>query len=114
MIEFFMIGNLGADAISNMAGSKPVINFAICHSETWKKRQDAEEVKKYWVDCAFFVDNPELAKLLTKGTQVYVKGRPEVKMHVPKGGDPVAVQYLIVSKVEILSKRRKENVLDNL
>lgn len=111
MIEFFMIGNVGSDAVVNTANSKPVINFQLCHSEPTKRRLNSEGNKKYWVDCAYFVDNPELVKLLAKGTQVYVKGKPDVKVHVPKGGDPVAVQYLIVSKVEILSARRKEPTL---
>ncbi len=106
MIEFFMIGNLGADAVENEVNSRKIINFAVCHSETWKKRNVEE--KKYWVDCAFFTDNPELVSMLTKGTQVYVKGTPEVKVHVKQNGDPIAVQYLRVSKVEILSKKKKE------
>lgn len=112
MIEFFMIGNLGSDAVLNTThNAKPIINFSVCHSDSWKKRVGPEEVSKYWVDCAYFVDNPDLLKLLTKGTQVYVKGKPDVKIHVPKGGDPIAVQYLIVSKIEILSKKKKEEMV---
>lgn len=109
-----MIGNLGADAVINKIGDRSVINFSLCHSETWRKRQEEEGTKKYWVDCAYFVDNPELAKLLTRGKQVYAKGKPEVKIHVPKNGsDPIAVQALIVSKVEILSSKKKEEVSDH-
>ena len=109
MIEFFMIGNLGADAIMNDNNGKKIINFSVCHSESWKKRNVEE--KKYWVDCAYFTDNPELVPLLTKGTQVYVKGTPDVKVHIKKdSGDPIAVQYLRVSKVEILSKKKREEL----
>lgn len=107
MIELFMIGNLGADAVLNTANERPVINFSVCHSDTWKRRNQDE--KKYWVDCAYFVDNDALVGLLTKGTQVYVKGTPDIGIHIKKeNNEPVAVQYLRVSKVEILSKKRKE------
>jgi single-strand DNA-binding protein len=106
MIEFKIIGNLGADAVLNTANARPIINFAVCHSESWRKRNGEE--KKYWVDCAYFIDNPELLALLKKGSLVYVAGTPNVGVHVPKGGDPIGVQYLRVSKVEILSKKKRE------
>ena len=110
MIDFFIIGNLGADAVLNKTNdSKSVINFSICHSETTKKRQEANEVKKHWVDCAYFIDSPELLELLTKGTLVYAKGFPSTKIHM-KNGTPMSVQYLRVSKIEILSKKRKEEL----
>ena|SRR5688572_28415784 len=110
MIEFFMIGNLGGDAVLNMANGKPVINFSVCRIETWKKRMGEDDSnKKIWVDCAYYVDNPELLKLLSKGTQVFVKGTPSVKMHYPKGGDPFALQHLTVSKVDILSIKKRDS-----
>jgi single-strand DNA-binding protein len=109
MIEFFIIGNLGADAVMNeTTDKKSIINFAVCHSEQWRNREGNREEKKHWVDCAYFNDSKELLEMLKKGVQVYAKGAPSVKVHVPKGGDPIAVQYLRVSKMEVLSKRRKE------
>ena len=112
MIEFFIIGNLGADAVMNVANSKRIINFAVCHSEQWRNRETGgKEEKKHWVDCAYFSDSEELLAMLKKGTQVYAKGVPDVKVHVPKnGGDPVAVQYLRVSKIEVLSKKKREEI----
>lgn len=111
MIEFFMIGNLGADAVMNIAGGRNIVNFAVCHSESWKNREGNKQEKKQWVDCAYYSDSQELLGMLKKGIQVYVKGTPEVKVHVPKGGDPIAVQYLRVSKIEILSKKKREETL---
>jgi single-strand DNA-binding protein len=109
MIEFFIIGNLGADAVMNEAtDGKKIVNFSICHSETTKKRQEFQEIKKHWVDCAYYSDSTELLDLLKRGTQVYAKGSPSVKIHVKIDGTPVAVQYLKVSKIEILSKKRRE------
>jgi len=109
MIEFFIIGNLGADSVMNKIGERSVINFAVCHSEVWKSRPENKESKKYWVDCAYLSDSVELLEMLSKGTQVYVKGTPEVKVHVKKDGTPTAVQYLKVSKIEVLSKKKKED-----
>jgi single-stranded DNA-binding protein len=111
MIEFFIIGNLGADAVMNETKDfKKVINFSVCHSETTKKRQEEQEIKKHWVDCAYFVDSTELLDLLKKGTLVYAKGFPSTKVHKQKDGTPISVQYLRVSKVEILSKKRREEL----
>jgi single-strand DNA-binding protein len=109
MIEFSIIGNLGADAVMNTFGEKKIINFAVCHSEVWRSRPENKEQKKYWVDCAFYSDSQELLEMLKKGTQVYAKGTPDVKVHVKKDNDPVATQYLKVSKVEVLSKKRRED-----
>lgn len=106
MIELFMIGNLAADAVMNEGNPKPILNFAVCHSETWKNNNKGE--KKYWVDCAYYSDSEELLNLLRKGTKVYVKGTPDIGIHIKKDNDPIAVQYLKVSKIEILSHSRKE------
>lgn len=108
MIEFSMTGNLGADAVMNKMGDRTIINFNVCHSETWRNREENKDVKKYWVDCAYLSESEELLKLLLRGALVYVRGTPETKVHVKKDGTPTAVQYLRVSKVEILSKKKKE------
>lgn len=109
MIELTMIGNLGSNATINETPSRRgVLNFNVCRSEVIKKRLEASgEEKKQWVDCAYFSDDTELLKLLTKGTLVFVKGWPDVKIHVRKDGTPTAVQYLKVSKIEILSKKKE-------
>lgn len=110
MIEFFIIGNLGADAVMNVAEGRSIINFSVCHSESWKNREGNKEEKKQWVDCAYYSDSQELLGMLKKGVQVYAKGSPSVKIHIPKGDnrDPIPVQYLRVSKMEVLSKKKKE------
>ena len=110
MIEFFMIGNLGADAVENVAAGQKVINFSVCHSESTKRRNAENGVVKNWVDCAYYADNAELLGMLTKGVQVYVKGFPLVKIHINKEGDPIPVQYLRVHKIEVLSRKRKEDL----
>lgn len=110
MIEFFMIGNLGADAVMNVANGRNLLNFAVCHSESWKNREGNKQEKKQWVDCAYYSDSQELLEMLKKGTHVYVKGSPEVKVHINKEGDPIAVQYLRVSKIEVLSKKKREEM----
>ena len=111
MIEFFIIGNIGADAVMNEANGRKLINFAVCHSEQWKNREGNKEEKKQWVDCAYYSDSQELLAMLRKGVKVYAKGSPDVKVHVPKnGGDPVAVQYLRVSKIEVLSHKKREEL----
>lgn len=109
MIELTIIGNLGADAVmnENPSSGKKILNFNICRSEVVKKRMEhAGEEKKQWVDCAYYCDDNELLKLLTKGTLVFAKGWPDVKVHIKTDKTPVAVQYLKVSKVQILSFKK--------
>lgn len=109
MIELTIIGNLGADAVmnENKNNGRFIINFNICRSEVVKKRlSESGEKVIQWVDCAFFSEDRDLLKLLTKGTLVYAKGWPDVKIHTKKDNTPVAIQYLKVSKVEILSIKK--------
>lgn len=108
MIEFSMTGNLGADAVMNEVNGKKIVNMNICHSEAWRNREENKENKKYWVDCGYFCESEDLLKMLLKGTLVYVRGTPDVRIHIKKDNTPVAVQYLRVSKIEVLSKRKKE------
>lgn len=110
MISFSIIGNLGADAVMNKNGEKSIINFSVCHSETTRKRQEEQGIKKHWVDCAYFIDSPDLLELLKKGTLVYATGFPSTKVHILKDGTPTGVQYLRVAKIEILSKKRREEL----
>jgi single-stranded DNA-binding protein len=107
MIELFIVGNLGADAVANVAGGRPVINFNVCHSESTKRRNIENGILKVWVDCAYYVENPELVSLLTKGVKVVVKGHPFVKTHINKEGDPISVQCLRVRTMEVLSSQKK-------
>lgn len=112
MIELTVIGNLGADAVmnENKTTGKKILNFNICRSEVVKRRMEAAgDEKKQWVDCAYFSDDEDLLKLLTKGTLVFVKGWPEARVHIKKDGTPSPVQYLKVSKVEVLSIKRAAN-----
>lgn len=46
MIEFFIIGNLGADAVMNEHDGRHIVNFSVCHSEQWKNREGNKETKK--------------------------------------------------------------------
>ena len=108
MIEFSMTGNLGADAVMNEFNGVKILNFNVCHSETWKNREENKESKKYWVDCAYFSESVELLSMLKSGTLVYVRGTPDTKVHVKKDGTPIAVQYLRIAKLEVLSKRKRE------
>ena len=111
MIEFKIIGNLGKDAVMNESEGKKIINFSVCHSESHNKRNsEGKETKQFWADCAYNSESEDLLKLLTKGTLVYATGKPDTKVHIKANGDPVAVQYLRVHKVEILSKKRREEL----
>lgn len=107
MIVFSMTGNLGNDAVMTEANGKKVINFNVCHSESWKTKEGERSSKQYWVDCDYFSEDEILLKMLTKGSLVHVSGgKVESRIHFRKSDNaPMPIQYLKVSKVEILNQK---------
>ncbi len=72
MISATVTGNIGKDCRTGSAGDTPVVNFSIA-----SRRYDgaAKEEKTDWVEVSFFGGRAEkLAKYLTKGSRVAVRG----------------------------------------
>jgi single-strand DNA-binding protein len=105
MIKMQIIGRLGKDCIVNTVNGKNVINFSLAHSEKFKDSQGAMQEKTIWVDCAYWTDRTAVAQYLTKGTQVYADGQPELKTFQRNDGTPGTSLSLRVREVQLLGGR---------
>ena len=105
MIKLQIIGNLGKDCVVNTVNGKNVINFTVAHSEKYKDSQGATQEKTIWVDCAYWTDRTAVAPYLTKGTQVFVEGSPEVRSFTRQDGTAGASLSLRVREVQLLGGR---------
>ena len=109
MIKMQVIGNLGKDCVVNNVNGKSVINFTVAHTEKYKDSQGNNQEKTTWVDCAYWTDRTAIAPYLTKGTQVFVEGQPEVRSFTRNDGTAGASLSLRVREVQLLGRRGDNN-----
>ncbi|MDQ3844434.1 MAG: single-stranded DNA-binding protein, partial [Bacteroidota bacterium] len=107
-----VIGNLGKDCVVNNVNGKSVINFTVAHTEKYKDSQGTNQEKTTWVDCAYWTDRTAVAPYLTKGTQVFVEGTPEVRSYTRNDGSAGASLSMRVREVQLLG-RKGDNVAGN-
>jgi single-strand DNA-binding protein len=105
MIKLQIIGRLGKDCIVNTVSGKNVINFSVAHSEKYKDSQGVQQEKTIWVDCAYWTDRTAVAQYLTKGTQVFTEGTPEIRTFTRQDGTAGASLSLRVREVQLLGGR---------
>jgi single-strand DNA-binding protein len=105
MIKMQVIGNLGKDCIVNTVNGKNVMNFTVAHTEKYRDSQGNNQEKTTWVDCAYWSDRTGVAPYLTKGTQVFVEGTPEVRTFTRQDGSAGASLSLRVREVQLLRGR---------
>ena len=105
MIKLQVIGNLGKDCVVNTVNGKNVINFTVAHSEKYRDSQGNNQEKTIWVDCAYWTDRTAVSPYLTKGTQVFVEGSPEVRSFTRQDGTAGASLSLRVREVQLLGSK---------
>lgn len=109
--RYQFIGNIGADAqVRVLDGStQAVISFSVAVTEKWKNQQGAQQEKTYWVRCSIWrkSDQTAIAQYLTKGTMVYVEGKPEARAYVDGQGNAAASLEVNVSDVQLLSSSQR-------
>lgn len=98
-----VIIRLGADAVVNESSNgNTVINFDGAATEKWKDKQGNKQEKTTWYRCSWWLNNTGIAQYLTKGTQVYVTGKPNASAYQNKEGEIVAQNGILVREVELL------------
>ena len=105
MIKMQVIGNLGKDCVVNTVNGKNVINFTVAHTEKYKDSQGNNQEKTTWVDCAYWTDRTAVAPYLTRGTQVFVEGAPEVRSFQRNDGTAGASLSMRVREVQLLGRK---------
>ena len=107
MIKMQVIGRLGKDCVVNTVNGKNVINFTVAHSEKYRDSQGNNQEKTTWVDCAYWTDRTAVSPYLTKGTQVFVEGTPEVRTFTRQDGTGGASLSLRVREVQLLGSKNE-------
>lgn len=98
-----VIIRLGSDATINEASSgNTVINFDGAATERWKDKQGNKQEKTTWYRCSWWLNNTTIAQYLTKGTQVWVSGKPNANAYQNKDGEIIAQNGILVREVELL------------
>lgn len=98
MLQFTILGNLGADAEKKEYNGRPFVSFRVAHSE---KRQDGTEATT-WVSCVLNGDGGNVLQYLRRGQKVFVQGRGRVKTYSsPKTHQIEAGLDLSVDRVEL-------------
>ena len=105
MIKMHVIGNLGKDCVVNNVNGKSVINFTVAHTEKYKDSQGNNQEKTTWVDCAYWTDRTAVAPYLTRGTQVFVEGTPEVRSFQRNDGTAGASLSMRIKEVQLLGRK---------
>lgn len=107
MIKLQVIGRLGKDCVVNTVNGKNVINFTVANTEKYRDSQGNNQEKTTWVDCAYWTDRTAVAPYLTKGTQVFVEGTPEVRTFSRQDGTAGASLSLRVREVQLLGSKNE-------
>lgn len=98
MLQFTILGNLGADAEKKEYNGRPFVSFRVAHSE---KRQDGTEATT-WVSCVMSGDGGNVLQYLKRGQKVFVQGRGRVKTYSsPKTHQIEAGLDVSVDRVEL-------------
>jgi single-strand DNA-binding protein len=105
MIKMQVIGNLGKDCTVNTVNGKNVINFTVAHTEKYKDSQGNNQEKTTWVECAYWTDRTAVAPYLTKGTQVFAEGTPEVRSFTRNDGTAGASLSVRIREVQLLGRK---------
>jgi single-strand DNA-binding protein len=104
MLQIQLIGRLGKDA-ELVGKNKDIATFSVAVGK-------GEETQ--WFRCALFGKNNQpagVAKFLSKGTQVYISGRPVLDVYKDKeGNDKIGTDIkVLVNQVELLGGLRTES-----
>ena len=80
--KVILVGNLGQDPeIRYTADGRPIANFSVATSETWKDRNSGERREKTeWHRVVVFGKLAEICgEYLSKGRQVYIEGKLQTR-----------------------------------
>lgn len=84
MLQFQVIGNLGADAQVKDINGRKFVTFDVAHSNSWADDAGTQHSDMIWVSCIMAGDGGNLLPYLTKGKKVFVSGDGSVKVYSSK------------------------------
>lgn len=110
MLTTSIIGNIGRNAEVREVNGSLAVNFSVAHNERIVTRDGEVINKTIWINCTQWIKKKtELFKYLTKGTLVFVEGKPEMKGYTDDKGKAAVDFRLRVGKIELLSSPKEES-----
>lgn len=108
MVKLTAIGHLGKDAVVNNVNGKNVINFSVASTEKYKDGKGQQQEKTTWLEAGYWTDSTTLSQYLTKGTQVYIEGTPDIRQFESKSGETKAALSVRISNLKLLGGGQKQ------
>lgn len=106
MLQFLVIGNLGADAEVKEANGRKFVSFNVAHTDVWTDDAGTKHENTMWVSCALNGDGGNLLPYLKRGACVFVQGRGSVRVYSsPTQRAMVGGLNISVDKVELVGGR---------
>ncbi len=85
--KVILVGNLGSDPESRMAGDTPVCNFSLATNESWKGKDGQKQDRTEWHRIIVWGKVGEnCQKFLSKGRPVYIEGKLQTRSWEDKEG----------------------------
>lgn len=82
-----IIGRLTRDAeVRTTSQDKQVVNFSVAVNDSYRNKQGERVEQTAYFDCAYWI-TPNVAKLLTKGILVELRGRVSARAWTGKDGE---------------------------
>ena len=109
MLQVFVNGYLGQDAVLQSKNENSQIVFSIAHTDVYKDATGAKQERTVWMNCVYWSDNVKLKELLVKGSLVSVMGTFNVNSYIDGNNNAKHVIYVTVSKLDILVTQKANN-----
>lgn len=109
MLQFQVIGNLGADARLETYQGRQFVSFNVGHNERFTDADGHVRESTMWVSCAWNGDGGKLLQYLKKGRCVFVSGRGSARAYSSqKARGFVAGLNISVERVELVGAQPDE------
>lgn len=105
MLKLEIIGNLGKDSEVKVINGKNYNAFPVAVTEGY-----GDNRKTTWVNILKFSgENDKLGQYLTKGTKVYVSGKPSVSAYTNKNNEPASDISLWANDLELIGSMQSNS-----
>lgn len=109
MLNFEVIGNLGADAHVEVANGRNFVTFSVADSRRWTDENGVLHESTQWISCTLDGDGGRLLPHLTRGRLVYVSGFGSARAYSsPKTHRFEAGLNISVQRIELLGSKQDE------
>lgn len=107
MQQIIIIGYVGQPATSQTYSGQVATNFTVAANEKFLQEDGKKGERVTWYNCSLWSkgEPSKIAGYITKGTKVFVQGKPSLKNYTDKNGMQRYSLEIVVSRVELLSSK---------